>query len=86
MKLIRQSDGSLRIDVVGWGIEEMGISLSNDIRDSILNLIIMHECGVVDRWTPAKASFTHVVEPEQERELSEIEYGGGLIKLTIGRR
>ena len=86
MKLIRQSDGSLRIDLVGWGTEEMGPSLETGIKDSTLNLIVMHECGVVDNWTPTKVAFTHVVEQEQERELSEIEYESGPINLTIGMR
>lgn len=86
LKLIRQSDGSLRIDLIGWGIEETGISLSTNIGGSTLNLVVMGECGVVDSWTWTKVSFTHIVEQEQERELREIEYRCGLLKLTIGKR
>lgn len=85
MKLIRQSDGSLRIDLVGWSIEETGISLSADISGSTLNLIIMGECGVVNSWTWTKVSFIHIIEREKEKELRTIEYRCGLLKLTVGK-
>jgi hypothetical protein len=75
LRTTRQADGRLKIDVEEWGINEHGLQLS--VRPgSVLELQIFGRCGSVRSETWIKASFSRVVEKEEEEKAQQIEYRG----------
>ena len=82
IKTRRQSDGSLKIDIEGWGISEYGLFLGAQAKESVMELRIWGVCGSVFNHTWIKVSFSHNLEREAEDQLQRIEYQGGM-RLTI---
>lgn len=72
----RQSDGRLKIDVERWGIIQHGLLLSVQ-PGAIFKLNIIGRCGTVSTRTWQRASFSRVMEKEEEDKAQQIEYAGG---------
>ncbi|MCB0286430.1 MAG: hypothetical protein R3C41_05860 [Calditrichia bacterium] len=72
LKSIRNSDGSLALEVSGWGIREMGIMCRREIENETLRLSITHFCGTVQTLTPEKVKFDQLVTLATEDSLSRI--------------
>ena len=85
MRLTREENGWLKIDVVGWGVQ--GANLDAWKQGSTLELRVFVECLVgVDpaSLVVEKEAYSHLVPPEQEVELREIQLWG-LWKLAINK-
>jgi hypothetical protein len=74
IRTTRQSDGSLKIDVVGWGIAESGLGLSVGRSEDALKLSIFGRCGTVFTETWSRVSLNHVLEKDAEDKAFQIEY------------
>ena len=72
LKTTRQSDGRLKIDVEGWGIEECGVSLLVETGE-IFTLEIMGECGTVPTTTWKRVSLSRLMEKEEEDKAGAVE-------------
>lgn len=83
MKLIRQENGCLKIDVARWAIE--GASLEAWRQGSTLELQVIVECLVgVETVMIEKVALSHLLQQEQESELREIQLCGAW-KLAISK-
>lgn len=78
LRTTRLSDGRLKIDVERWGIIEYGLCLMvNTNTNRVMELFIMGYCGSVFSETWIKASYSHIVEKEEEDKAQQIEFRGG---------
>jgi hypothetical protein len=74
IKTTRQSDGSLKIDVEGWGITEHGLMLFAAANGDVMEMRILGRCGSVFNETWLRVSFSRTLERETEEQLQRIEY------------
>jgi hypothetical protein len=72
LKTIRQADGCLKIDVIGWGVAETGLYLDIRANMHILELRLKGVCGTVKTRTLAKVSFSYLLDRETENDLHQI--------------
>ncbi len=86
LKSIRNSDGSLALEVSGWGIREMGIMCRREIENETLRLQIFHFCGTVQSRTPEKVKFDQLVTHATEDSLSRIVFISAGDSLVLEKR
>lgn len=83
IKTTRQSDGSLKIDIEGWHIREMGPFLNVGTNIGVMKMRIIGRCGTVFDRTWSKVSFSHIVERKAEDQLRRMEYDEREKRITM---
>ncbi|MDL1891943.1 hypothetical protein FBQ87_03495 [Sphingobacteriales bacterium CHB3] len=78
-----QLNGTLNIDVSGWGIQETGLHIDASTSNSILSLRMIGMCGTIQMTTWVRPTFQVSVSTSEEQSLTEIHFSNGIITGTL---
>lgn len=74
LRTTRLNDGSLKVEVTEWGIEEYGLFIDPKIENGTLMMNIIGICGTVMSKTWVKVTFDYTITKTLEETLQRIQF------------